>query len=459
MKAESSGETIKVAVLNNPGYWMWGEAFAGMWHNDYLGVIEEWADIDFQFSTITPAEIKAGKLDNYQVLILIDNSPDYDWGVYTGAGKYVRDWWEKGGGLIVLDSSIGFLIHWGILPSKTPTVDIRDVYGHGDGYVWCYNCWERVKITRSHPITEGYTIDTVYSIVQLNTLNQETGEESGSWDDACYMISALPSPEIVLATNARGVHYGYGLEHPDEAVVVAYEPLTGGRVVFITCDNVRDVTLNRMYKNAVRWVAQRIVVEEWSFAIITDLHIGRGYPDYGGGGWDDKGSKGQDYYLTERLEKVVEEIRSLRVKHNIKFVAVLGDISDSGEYSELEKAKDILDKLNVDTNGDGRYEMVYIPVIGNHDVWPKTEKDKAEHPSTFFYDVFRSQFNLIKNNFTETFEGPEGIVHMNYVFTLGRITFICLDFVNRKSDGADAVLHGETLIWLCLLYTSDAADE
>jgi hypothetical protein len=152
---------IKVAVLDNPGYWMWGEAFAGMWHNDYSGLTETWADPEFQFSTITTAEIKAGKLAEYDVLILIDNSPDYDWGVYTGNGKYVREWWEKGGGIIALDSSIGFLIHWGILPSATPPVDIRAVYGHGESYVWCYNCYERIRITSVHPITQGYTFDSV----------------------------------------------------------------------------------------------------------------------------------------------------------------------------------------------------------------------------------------------------------------------------------------------------------
>jgi len=478
VKAESSGETIKVAVLNNPGYWMWGEAFAGMWHNDYLGVIEEWADIDFQFSTITPAEIKAGKLDNYQVLILIDNSPDYDWGIYTGAGKYVRDWWEKGGGLIVLDSSIGFLIHWGILPSKTPTVDIRDVYGHGDGYVWCYNCWERVKITRSHPITEGYTIDIVYSIVQLNTLNQETGEESGSWDDACYMISALPSPEIVLATNARGIHYGYGLEHPDEAVVVAYEPLTGGRVVFITCDNVRDVTLNRMYKNAVKWVAQRIVVEEWSFAIITDLHIGWCYTDYGEQGYSDKGV-GQEYWLTNRLNRIVEWIINHKERYKIHFVVILGDIADTAEYSEFLKARDILSRLNdPNKDGDTKDGICYIPIIGNHDVWPYTEANKpcychlrykdqnwtlSDYGDVYFDKVFwkENAINLQKINeifgnswkkqyteFHKLQDTGQMALLQNYVWTYKGFKFLALDFVERKLDSGGPRIYSETRTWL-----------
>ena len=199
----------------------------------------------------------------------------------------------------------------------------------------------------------------------------------------------------------------------------------------------------------------------WSFAIITDLHVGRGYPDYGPKGYEEYKelddlqilSLCQDYYLTERLNNVVEEIRRLRTKYNIKFVVVLGDISDSGEYSELLKAKSILDKLNVDTDGDGKYEMVYIPVIGNHDVWPKIRDDKgneikAEQSSNFFYDVFHLQFSLIKNNFTETFQGPDGVVHMNYNFTIGLVKFVCLDFTDKAEGTAKAVLHGETLKWL-----------
>nr|MCR5853197.1 hypothetical protein [Methanophagales archaeon] len=42
------------------------------------------------------------------------------------------------------------------------------------------------------------------------------------------------------------------------------------------------------------------VTTNWSFAIITDLHIGYGLPDYGREGFK-SGEGGQEYYLTERL--------------------------------------------------------------------------------------------------------------------------------------------------------------
>jgi hypothetical protein len=98
------------------------------------------------------------------------------------------------------------------------------------------------------------------------------------------MISALPSSRIVLATNARGIHYGYGEEHPDEAVVVAYEPPTGGKVVFITCDNVRDVTLNQMYKNAVKWAAIKKPLHIKAAELAIEV-IGAEYT-WGGNGWN-----------------------------------------------------------------------------------------------------------------------------------------------------------------------------
>jgi len=60
---------------------------------------------------------------------------------------------------------------------------------------------------------------------------------------------------------------------------------------------------------------------------------------------------------------------------------ISGDIADSAEKSEMLKAKKILDKLK-DPNGDGNLKdgIPYIPVFGNHDVWPYTEEKEANFP-------------------------------------------------------------------------------
>lgn len=121
---------------------------------------------------------------------------------------------------------------------------------------------------------------------------------------------------------------------------------------------------------------QATQVGEWSFAIITDIHIGWGYSDYGDPGYDDANLEtAQNYWLTERLKSVVERIVQTKNEKNVKFVVVLGDIADTAEKSEFLKAREILSILN-DPNGDGDITdgIPYIPVIGNHDIWSYTMK-------------------------------------------------------------------------------------
>jgi len=184
----------------------------------------------------------------------------------------------------------------------------------------------------------------------------------------------------------------------------------------------------------------RAVLEEWTFAIITDLHIGRGYPDY----------SGEDYYLTERLEKVVEWINENHndPEYNIKFVAVLGDIANSAKLSELQKAKEVLDNL----------EIPYIPVIGNHDVWSDGEADGDSYFNEIFNDDFFNQqcgkLGVAWSNgrTVEKLKKAGDSYLQNYAFTYKGINFVSLDFVNREAiiptSRAKPVLHSSTMQWL-----------
>jgi parallel beta-helix repeat protein len=191
-----------------------------------------------------------------------------------------------------------------------------------------------------------------------------------------------------------------------------------------------------------------IKVEPFSFAIITDLHIGRGYPDYDGSGFDDDGYNGEEYYLTQRLRKVVNWINENKDKIqcdnatcSIKFLVVLGDIADSGEKSEFLKAKEILDQL----------QIPYVPVFGNHDVWPKTDLgNRAEFPlgvnyfEEVFFDENATNTKLLKEKLNLT---KEDFQYKNYLFKFGGISFIVLDFITRKDVGK-ATLHEQTMDWL-----------
>ena len=225
-----------------------------------------------------------------------------------------------------------------------------------------------------------------------------------------------------------------------------------------------------------------VVTENWTFAVIADLHIGFGYPDYGEEGYSDHA--GQDYFLTNRLSGIVDQIRG---DPSIHFVVVLGDIANRAEYSAFLKAREILNRLN-DPNGDGdRSDCIpYIPLIGNHDVWPYTQKPRIPwfhiHPDLpdfpipltnlekadvatsalgdqYFEEVFweqnRENVENIKKFFGTSWQRQvEDLAYVgypyrqNYAFTYKSVKFIALDFIERKEDSYDPEFHPETELWL-----------
>jgi len=209
--------------------------------------------------------------------------------------------------------------------------------------------------------------------------------------------------------------------------------------------------------------------EKWSFAIITDLHIGRGYPDYDSQGYED-GGDGEEYYLTERLNKVVNWINTNKTnidcdgtKCPIKFLAVLGDVADTAEKSEFLKAKSILDKLN-DPNSDGNTSdgIPYVPVFGNHDVWPYTDSGEASTTlgENYFDEVFWNEnstnMRLLRErlNFQRDNANPK---YKNFALNYREMNFIGLDFDSRTHVPSPGLKTGvwpeaenwdETINWL-----------
>lgn len=195
----------------------------------------------------------------------------------------------------------------------------------------------------------------------------------------------------------------------------------------------------------------------FSFAILTDIHVGEGYDDYGTPGFDDSG--GDEYEVTETARAAVDAVNRAVEDYDIAFVAVLGDMSGSAETSELARCREVLDELDVP----------YFPLIGNHDVWPYTATDEAEAATgdRSFEAVFGDAIEDAGTHFDGFVRAPGPVpnperggssLFINYAFDhLGR-RFLALDLNTRMHAGEgepgigpEADLHdfdGGTLPWL-----------
>jgi basic membrane protein A len=176
-----------------------------------------------------------------------------------------------------------------------------------------------------------------------------------------------------------------------------------------------------------------------TFAIITDLHIGRGYPNY----------NGEDYYLTDRLQKVAKWISDNAAADNIKFVVVLGDLTEDGTQAEMLKAKETLDGLG---------QIPYFPVIGNHDhssTLTGTGQDDEYFDSVFNTTFFNIQHAKLGAGCTRwvdrrmTLWNYRPVVHLeNYAFQYQGKNFVFLDFVDRLTNLGMPTLETDTMDFL-----------
>lgn len=184
---------------------------------------------------------------------------------------------------------------------------------------------------------------------------------------------------------------------------------------------------------------------KFSFIHLTDIHIGEGQGDYGTAGFlDDVMPEGDAGYSAERLRHAVNWINAHAAQFDIRFVVVTGDITDSGERSEFEKAKEILNALNIP----------YVPQLGNHDIWPYISyQNEAEYAygDSVMADVFKDVYDSLKNFFDVWDDGtrlsrvynPESDqehYHQNFLFEYKGFGFLLFDHnpryhVDREEPG------------------------
>jgi len=190
----------------------------------------------------------------------------------------------------------------------------------------------------------------------------------------------------------------------------------------------------------------------FSFAIITDIHIGEGFLDYGSEGYDDDGEGHNG--LIDKVNAAVDKVNANLREYDIRFVMVPGDLTDSSEKSEYVKAKQILDSLDVP----------YFPIIGNHDMWPYYRLEDGSWVETetpvgdaYFEEIFGDYLDALVEEFPDFARSPTPCHNPdfditsyfdNYSFTYMGYHFVCLDMVTRAHApeeypgiGPDAALH------------------
>ena len=228
--ADSSSEAyVKVAILNstvNPPYAIgadfnyWKEAMNALEKDPYILP-----------TNVSSAQIEAGILDDYDVLLLPDNWPA------NASNPMIYDFWNNSkGGIVALDSSICFLCYVGILPAES-------LGSNGYGDYWDYSTQNTAQITVAHPVTAGYTV----------------GENiTGTVGDARYNVTALSE----TADYAHYTMLANQYANTTWAYASAYAPSNKGRVVHIWDQDPQNLALRLMLINAVKWTAQAPTLAE-----------------------------------------------------------------------------------------------------------------------------------------------------------------------------------------------------
>jgi hypothetical protein len=219
----SSNAYVKVAVLNASGYPPYA---TGGNSNNFAGAIDVLNKDPYILpEAVTDAQIQAGILDDYDVLLLPDNWPE------IASNAMIYDFWNNSGrGIVALDSAIEFLCYVGILPEESAGAN-------GYGVYWDYDTIDTAQISTAHPVTAGYTVSE---------------NITGTTYDARYNVTAMANTTsypyyTMLANEYANTTWAY---------VSAYASPDKGRVVHIWDEEPENLPTRLILLNAVKWTAK-----------------------------------------------------------------------------------------------------------------------------------------------------------------------------------------------------------
>jgi hypothetical protein len=239
------------------------------------------------------------------------------------------------------------------------------------------------------------------------------------WDDT------TPASQLEYSFNLQG--YDTGWSDWASATTKHYADLRGGSYIF-------TVQARDQAGNVDPTPAETAFYVSWTFAVLTDLHIGNGISDYGEPGYNDSGTPVSGE-AAGYAQAAVTEINKIADSQNIAFVAVLGDLTDSAEASELRAAKLILDNLTVP----------WIPTMGNHDTWPMTDNQLSPlgnpPPESYFDSIIGPEYSSLATQMSGWGKQSPALVYdpeaerdtyfENFFFDYGGFHFVWLDFNSR----------------------------
>ena len=226
---------VRVAILYSTAY----PAYVTGVLNNHWELAYELLSPDpmLEVMVVTSWDISTGALEQWDVdvLVLIDNVPE------EYADDTIKAWWEDGGAIVALDSSLEFLCYAGILPAASEG-------SNGEGTYWSYSTSDTAEaVELGHPILRGCR-DSFFTLY--------TGF-GGYFEDA---LGA--EPEGAYITKVAQDANDHNL-----MTITAYDPPDKGRIAhiwFSIWDSDDDCVfyepfLPKILRNAVKWAGKLVM--------------------------------------------------------------------------------------------------------------------------------------------------------------------------------------------------------